>query len=56
MGFRATAQLLFLLSFFASGIHLNLSATDPGDAAELQSLKSHWQNTPQIWDQIDDPR
>ncbi|KAJ6988120.1 hypothetical protein NC653_021141 [Populus alba x Populus x berolinensis] len=24
-------------------------------AEELQSLKSHWQNTPQIWDQIDDP-
>ncbi|KAI5579792.1 hypothetical protein BDE02_08G113100 [Populus trichocarpa] len=55
MGFRATAQLLFLLSFFASGIHLNLSATDPGDAAELQSLKSHWQNTPPSWDQTDDP-
>ncbi|KAI9390007.1 hypothetical protein POPTR_008G125600v4 [Populus trichocarpa] len=55
MGFRATAQLLFLLSFFASGIHLNLSATDPGDAAELQSLKSHWQNTPPSWDQTEDP-
>ncbi|KAL9401785.1 hypothetical protein Peur_005634 [Populus x canadensis] len=55
MGFRATAQLLFLLSFFASGIHLNLSATDPSDAAELQSLKRHWQNTPPSWDQTDDP-
>ncbi|KAJ6739787.1 LEUCINE-RICH REPEAT-CONTAINING PROTEIN [Salix koriyanagi] len=50
-----TARLLFLLTFFTSGIHLILSDTDPGDAAALQSLKRQWQNTPPSWGQSHDP-
>ncbi|KAG5248417.1 leucine-rich repeat transmembrane protein [Salix suchowensis] len=50
-----TARLLFLLTFFTSGIHLILSDTDPSDAAALQSLKRQWQNTPPSWGQSHDP-
>ncbi|CAA2958606.1 probable leucine-rich repeat receptor kinase At5g49770 [Olea europaea subsp. europaea] len=48
-------QLLFCSLFLFTWINAISSATNPEDAAVLQSLKDQWGNTPPSWNNSNDP-
>ncbi|XP_031395546.1 probable leucine-rich repeat receptor-like protein kinase At5g49770 [Punica granatum] len=50
-----SVKLLLSLAVLYSGFHAGSSATDPQDAAVLQSLRGSWLNTPPNWGRSDDP-